>query len=104
MFEDARAGASKIVGALVAALKRAGKKIAYLNVGAKGIEALVKQAYNVGFLRSKECRRHKHSHHRQNVRAERILGIVSQLQEVISDRWSTLHGKFIQMMDNEDTN
>jgi len=36
--------------------------------------------------------------------AEKVLGIVSQLHEVISDRWSTLHGKFLQMMDQESTN
>jgi len=74
-----------------------------LKVGVKGTDFLVKAAFEVGFLRSRECRHHKEAHHRKLVRAERILGIVSQLGEVITDRWSTLHGKFLQMMDSEES-
>jgi len=104
LFDDAKSSGSKVVKAFESSLKRASKKIMFLSVGVKGIDQLVQAAYRVGQLRSKECRRHKDTHHRKDVRAERILGIVSQLQEVISDRWSTLHGKFIQMMDSEESN
>jgi len=104
LFNDAREGGAKVVKALEGALKRTGKKIAYLKIGIKGSEQLVKASFHVGFLRSKECRRHHRSQKRKNIRAEKVLGIVSQLHEVISDRWSTLHGKFLQMMDQESSN
>jgi len=102
LFDDARSGGEKIVKAFETSLRRTGKKIAFLSIGVKGTQSLTKQAFHVGVLRAKQCRRHKNSHNRKNIRAERILGIVSQLQEVIMDRWSTLHGKFLQMMDNEE--
>jgi len=77
------------------------KKVTSLKIAIAGSKDLVNGAKKVVDLRYKECRHHHNSHQEQNVKAERILGIVSQLQEVIGERWDKLHSFFLEKLEEE---
>jgi hypothetical protein len=101
LFDDAIRRGDKVVSALVASLKRSGQKVTFLQKAVKASEALAQAGRNVVGLRARECRHHHNHNTHLDVKAERILAVVSQLQEVIGDRWSSLHGFFLQKMDSE---
>jgi len=96
LFGDAIDRGEKSEKAIKDALERVEKKVDILKTGVAGIKSLVKSAKNVIDLRYKECRRLHGSHVAQNVRAEKILSVVSELQEVIGERWKNLNTFFTE--------
>jgi len=99
LFSDAVSRTSRVVSALAKAQDHSVKKIGYLNGGVAGAEYLASQARNIVDLRMNECRFTTEEHNKLTVRTTRIMGVVNTLQEVIADRWSSLHSYFIQRMD-----
>jgi len=99
LFTDAVSRGSKLANALSKAQSRGVRRIKYLRQGVTGSNGIANQGRNIVDLRSMECRAMVEEHNRMTVRLTRVIGTVSQLQEVIADRWNSLKGFFIEKME-----
>jgi hypothetical protein len=100
LFGDASKRANGIVTQLEGEQGRAAKKAAWLRQGVSGSEHLAQGARNIVDLFMHQCAAFQQHVHNSEVRFTRFLNVIGQLQEVIADRWGSLHGFFLQKFDN----
>lgn len=102
LFDDAVKRSSIVVKNLTEAVQRNSKVIANLAKGVNGAHLLAESARVVVDLRAQECRGYVRDNQRADIRTKAVLDVVSNLQDVLADRWSTLHGFFLQQFESED--
>jgi hypothetical protein len=96
LFGDAISRGEKVTASLKSASKNSEKRVSWLKGAVKGAQDLAKQARSVVDNRAQECRSTVNLIIRQNIKSERFLGVVNELQGVIADRWGAFHGFFLQ--------
>jgi ribosomal 50S subunit-associated protein YjgA (DUF615 family) len=98
LFEDALQRGQKVAGALLASSKYANRKVKWLTQAVAGSDTLASDARTIVDLVVRECAHVKHAMGRAHDRNVNVLSVISQVEEVVADRWGSLHGYFLQKM------
>jgi hypothetical protein len=102
LFGDATKTATRLVSTLQATQKMASTKAAWLRKGVAGSQAVAMEARHIVDLIMGQCRAFHQEIQASRVRFAKFAQIVGQLQEVVADRWGSLHGFFLQRFDQID--
>jgi hypothetical protein len=102
VFTNSVNRASTVVEHINKSSARAAKKLTWVTRAEKSAHDLVRSAQGIARMRSAECRHFFLFLHGERARAARILGNISSLQEVIADRWSSVHSFFLQKFQTEE--
>jgi len=73
-----------------------GKKRDNIDFAAQTAEGVAKRSENIIKLRTKECLGYEEYHSFADIRGQKVLAVISQVSEIVSDRWSVLNSFFIQ--------
>jgi hypothetical protein len=101
LFNDAVVRSTKLVAVLKAQSVHAETKVGMLNTMTKGTDGLAAEARNVVTQLGNECRSTVQRASRMDIRAMRLLSVVGNLRDVVTERFATLSAFFIEKMNQK---
>jgi uncharacterized protein YukE len=102
LFGDAYSASSKVAGTAHTRANYDAKKITWMHESVKGSNTLANDAREIVDLFAAECAWTMNFLNDVNVRNRKFLGVVSQVEEVMVDRWGSLKGFFIQRANEQE--